>query len=351
MKKFFTLSSILFFFIFNLQAQQYICDFTYLDDIACKGDSTRLVDNSIIPTWDNIKSYEWKINSNPYVYGTSTLVALLPAGTHIIGLRIKTDLDTVKSVFKQVYVSDIVADFTSEHNCQNEKTQFYNKSFTLHCTIDKYFWTFDNDPFVATNEDPEYVFETDGVHTVTLEVITTNGCSSTITKSVTINKIPDIQLAFDPPDTSNIWKGQELTVTMTEPYNTILWSTGDNTNKTIITESGYYEVEIEYNGCFNTLGFYINFRENSNILKPMTLITPNSDGFNDKWVIKPLMLPGEKYEVIIFNRYGEEVYSSKNYNNDWQGTYEGEKLPEGTYYYLVTDQAGKQFKGPINIVY
>ena len=349
MKKLFTLSSILFFIIFNLQAQ-YIVDYTYLEDIACNGDSTKLVDNSILPTWDNIKSYEWKINNAPYVYGSSVLITYLPAGTHTIGLRIKTDLDTVKSVFKQVHVSDIAAEFTAEHLCQNEQSNFYNKSYTLNCTIDKYFWTFDNDPFIATNENPTYVFETDGVHTVTLEVITTNGCKSTITKNITVNSIPQITLTFDPPDTL-IWKGQELTVTLIEPYSTILWSTGSNANQIIITESGYYAVEVEDGGCSNTQGFDVLVKENSNILKPMTLITPNADGYNDKWIIKPVILPGEKIEVLIYNRYGDEVYSHSNYDNDWQGTYKGEKLPEGTYYYIVIDQNGNEFKGPINIIY
>lgn len=83
----------------------------------------------------------------------------------------------------------------------------------------------------------------------------------------------------------------------------------------------------------------------------MSLITPNGDGINDKFIIKPAILAGEKYEIIIFNRYGDEVYSNKNYNNDWQGTYEGKQLPEGTYYYIVIDQNGDQFKGPINIIY
>ncbi len=353
MKKIFTLSSILFLFIFNLQAQQYIADFKYFDDIACSGDSTILIDNSILPTWDNIKSYEWKVGLNPYVYGSSMLTVLLPAGTHTIALRIKTDLDTVKSVFKQVYVSSIVADFSAEHLCENEKSIFYNKSYTLNCTIDKYIWTFDNDPFVATNENPSYVFTTDGVHNVTLEVFTTNGCYSTITQSITVNPIPPITLVFSPADTV-VWLGQELTVTLVENYNTILWSTGATSNNIIITESGYYFVEVEDGGCSNTKGFTVNVRENSNILKPMTIITPNGDGINDKWVIKPALLDGEEYDVKVFNRYGDEVFSTDNYNNDWMGTYDsydGNLLPEGTYYYYVVDQNGNEFKGPINILY
>ena len=64
-------------------------------------------------------------------------------------------------------------------------------------------------------------------------------------------------------------------------------------------------------------------------------ITPNDDGKNDFLMIDNL----DKYpknELIIFNRWGDILYKSKNYNNDWNGTNQsGEPLPEGTYYYVL----------------
>jgi len=49
---------------------------------------------------------------------------------------------------------------------------------------------------------------------------------------------------------------------------------------------------------------------------------------------------GENYNhpgssITIFNRWGDEVYRSDNYQNDWFGTYEDGLLPTGTYYYLL----------------
>ncbi|MER2998726.1 ice-binding family protein [Pontibacter populi] len=58
--------------------------------------------------------------------------------------------------------------------------------------------------------------------------------------------------------------------------------------------------------------------------------SPNGDGINDAWKITNL----EKYtgnEVMIFNRYGTEVYKQKNYQNDWTG----KGLEQGTYFYKV----------------
>jgi gliding motility-associated-like protein len=39
--------------------------------------------------------------------------------------------------------------------------------------------------------------------------------------------------------------------------------------------------------------------------------------------------------VHVFNRYGNEVFSSKNYHNDWDGKYKGKPVPDGTYYAVV----------------
>ncbi|WP_316822488.1 gliding motility-associated C-terminal domain-containing protein [Pedobacter gandavensis] len=69
--------------------------------------------------------------------------------------------------------------------------------------------------------------------------------------------------------------------------------------------------------------------ENADFIVP-NIITPNGDGSNDTFKIKGLEnYPGT--QVSIFNRWGNEVYRSDNYTNDWDGS----QLNEGTYYYLI----------------
>ncbi len=40
-------------------------------------------------------------------------------------------------------------------------------------------------------------------------------------------------------------------------------------------------------------------------------------------------------ELIIFNRWGDVVYRAAPYQNDWDGTANGQVLPEGTYYWVL----------------
>jgi gliding motility-associated-like protein len=58
--------------------------------------------------------------------------------------------------------------------------------------------------------------------------------------------------------------------------------------------------------------------------------SPNGDGTNDFFEIEnvPANLT---YSLEIFNIWGDKVYQSENYKNDW----DGENLPTGTYYYVV----------------
>ncbi|MAT53260.1 MAG: hypothetical protein CMN32_02185 [Saprospirales bacterium] len=65
------------------------------------------------------------------------------------------------------------------------------------------------------------------------------------------------------------------------------------------------------------------------------LITPNGDGENETFFIPCIeAFPGSR--LTIYNRYGNKIYDTENYQNDWQGTYKGKPLPDGTYFYQLT---------------
>ena len=67
-----------------------------------------------------------------------------------------------------------------------------------------------------------------------------------------------------------------------------------------------------------------------------TIITPNGDLINDRWEIPCLV--GADYPnsvVVVFNQWGDEVFRSSSYKNDWEGTYNGQPLPTGTYFFVV----------------
>lgn len=75
------------------------------------------------------------------------------------------------------------------------------------------------------------------------------------------------------------------------------------------------------------------------IIPAMTLyipnsFTPNNDGMNDSFGIAGEAV--KDFNMVIFNRWGQKIFESSDANFRWDGTYQGEKVPEGVYGYRVS---------------
>jgi gliding motility-associated-like protein len=78
--------------------------------------------------------------------------------------------------------------------------------------------------------------------------------------------------------------------------------------------------------------------------------TPNGDGINDFWNIAHLNeYPG--CTVDIFGRNGQLIFHSLGYGKPWTGTYNGNTLPTGAYYYVIDLKDGRQkLSGQVTII-
>ncbi len=81
----------------------------------------------------------------------------------------------------------------------------------------------------------------------------------------------------------------------------------------------------------------------------MSLFTPNNDGVNDYWYVPDIGQFGT-LQVTVYNRFGQIVYQSDSYKNDWDGTRDGYPLPAATYYYLIKSSEKGFIKGVVNII-
>ncbi|WP_018476254.1 T9SS C-terminal target domain-containing protein [Pontibacter roseus] len=90
------------------------------------------------------------------------------------------------------------------------------------------------------------------------------------------------------------------------------------------------------------------FQPNTELVLP-NVFTPNNDGNNDAWEITNLHDYPDN-DLVVMNRWGNEVYKSKSYKNNWSG----DNLAEGTYYYVLRvklcDGADKVYKGYVMLV-
>ena len=108
---------------------------------------------------------------------------------------------------------------------------------------------------------------------------------------------------------------------------------------------------IDDNGCEGSASLLIDVT----LAELPNAITPNGDGSNDFFTIPILEVDPDGHpdnEIIIFNRWGDVVYTASPYNNDWDGTHNGQQLPEGTYYFVLRLDVseGEIMKGKVTIL-
>ena len=89
-------------------------------------------------------------------------------------------------------------------------------------------------------------------------------------------------------------------------------------------------------------------------IKVKSAFSPNGDGVNDTWMVYDQFDCLTNVSLTVFNRYGSKVYENRNYRNEWRGTYNGQSLPDATYYYVInfalTGGRVQQVRGDVTIL-
>lgn len=102
----------------------------------------------------------------------------------------------------------------------------------------------------------------------------------------------------------------------------------------------------------DTLRIYIAPCEDFEPVFP-TVITPNGDGKNDLFIVHNLEKVYPNCYMTIFNRWGNTVYESNGYAEPWDGTFNGERLPMGAYFFKLelNDTENTVYNGSISIIH
>ena len=98
--------------------------------------------------------------------------------------------------------------------------------------------------------------------------------------------------------------------------------------------SGYVHLTVSNTwGCISADSVYISAEPCCEMAFP-DAFTPNNDGVNDTY--KPINVEvATIVEYSIMNRWGQQVYHTKNMNDKWDGNFNGQPLPMDTYYYYI----------------
>ena len=221
--------------------------------------------------------------------------------------------------------------------------------------------------------DPTWAIGLEAYKYYYIKVTDGRGCTQRDSVSLRAYPNPLVEISTDPGDTVYLQNPHEIYSfenlsedtlgisnfywILNQQYN--ITSTEDEPRFTYV-EVGDYTTELKvYNpqGCDTS--YYKSIRVEPVKLKIPNVFTPNGDGTNDYFIIslesgsdspsgnkgakgtrdqhyeyedyEPLNRYYESTELTIFNRWGRIVYHSKDYQNDW----DGDNLPDGTYFYVL----------------
>lgn len=162
-------------------------------------------------------------------------------------------------------------------------------------------------------------------------------CIKTYSVKITVNPLPIVDAG---PDVVII-AGDITILQGSTNTGTYLWSPATGLNSTTIANpTAKPDTTTRY--TLSTVNSF-NCKASDDVLitvlpycvKPRGAFTPNGDGNYDTWYVTDGTACLLNIEAHVYNRYGNKVFESKHYTNDWKGTYNGKSLPVGTYYYVL----------------
>lgn len=121
----------------------------------------------------------------------------------------------------------------------------------------------------------------------------------------------------------------------------------------VYKDTGTYTIRLwVYNelGCQDTMAYSLRVKPTE--IEVPSAFSPNGDNINDVFFIPAIGF--ERIDFQVFNRWGEKVYHSLNPDFRWDGSYQGQAVPEGVYIYTLRAYGlnGRQYdkKGSLTII-
>lgn len=161
-----------------------------------------------------------------------------------------------------------------------------------------------------------------------------SGCDSIFRTTLSLVTIPPNTL----PDSIEICYGQSVLLDAGDcKACKYLWSDGSSGHSLLVDKEGKYYLEVSIGSCITNDSVKV---KTCDLFLP-NVFTPNNDGKNERF--KPVYQGViRSYQVVIINRWGQQLYESTDAYAGWDGTFNGKQCPDGAYFYLVKYSMGSE---------
>ncbi len=310
---------------------------------SCAGTSFSFTDTSSVFS-GTLTNWLWNFGDGQTSSAENPSHAFSTADSYNVSLVVTSDAGCTDSIMNVVVVNPIPSvTFLPTQFCENVPTQFNNTSTVTPGTFTSWNWTF-GDGATSLVQNPEHGFAQAGNYSVTLVGLTAAGCSNSQTQNITIYASPIANfsensfcpgIAVDFIDSTSIPVGT---------VNGWTWNFGDGSTSSLqnpthqfgeITSSSVSLIVVSDQGCTNTIVNVIEFDGAIDLQMP-NVITANNDGINDFLLIDEAYQNCYQFELMLFNRWGQVVYTMKNDQPAFSGIDKsGNTLEDGVYFYKL----------------
>ena len=241
----------------------------------------------------------------------------------------------------------LVAQFAIPDNfgCAPFHAQFVNQSIGQYANV---VWTLGNGQMLFNPDTASYTFNQLGCFDLTLTITSSNGCvASTTTNSAVCVVQGPVAAFYSNPEQIDFYSGEIQFINNSYGIaNQYFWQFGDGSQSIQVNPTHFYPpqtiadydvmlVAVDTNGCVDTaIQQYIQ-REIIRLNVP-NAFTAGDDGRNDGF--KPVFSSPDlisTYQLDIFNRWGELIYTTNNQYDAWDGTYQGKACQSGAYSWKI----------------
>ncbi|MCX6311708.1 MAG: PKD domain-containing protein [Bacteroidetes bacterium] len=312
----------------------------FTSNIVCQGVPSTLTDISI-PATGTITNWQWNFGDasanstqqNPsHTYGNDTTFNVTLIVTNTAGC-----IDTV--ILPVVVASLPVVVFTADTfaGCPPLCVNFLDQTTTNSGTITGWTWDFGDNSPASSTQNPLHCFTQTGTYSVTLTAVSSGGCNNTlvIPNMITVYPVPHASFSASPLVATILNPSIDFVDLSSGNPVTWQWNFGDPTtfgdtsnvpNNTYTYSSEYgdtYPVHLIVTnqfGCVDDTTVEIIIEPDFAFFIP-NAFTPNGDFVNDGFYGTGYGI--EKYEIWIFDRWGNMIFNTRDINEAWDGSVQG----------------------------
>ncbi len=174
------------------------------------------------------------------------------------------------------------------------------------------------------------------------------------TADIVLPTLPELLVEEGRPITINATAllGQEPIIYAWQPVNGLSCTTCPVTSIAPWQNQYLTLTATDANGCTATAAAAISVYPRPNLTVLPNAFSPNGDGIND--VFRPVAYHIERFEISLYNRWGELVFTTTNPDVGWNGEHRNQPAPMGVYVYYatITYQNGQteQLKGNVTLI-